>query len=77
MKYTIHHNENNITSQNEEENEKSPINRLNIIVGLEDEKNALLIQRKILEKKLLIFWFLISFFSLIFYCLSTKNNNNK
>ena len=62
MKYTIHHNENNITSQNEEENEKSPINRLNIIVGLEDEKNALLIQRKILEKKLLIFWFLISFF---------------
>ena len=59
MKYTIHHNENNITSQNEEENEKSPINRLNIIVGIEDEKYTFNSEKNIREKafNLLVFDF--------------------
>ena len=79
MKYTINNNENKDIPQKEEENEneKSPINRSNILVNLEKEKNTLLIQRKILEKRLLILWFIISFFSLVFYCFSIKNNNNK
>ncbi len=81
MKYTINNNENKDTPQkeeeNENENEKSPINRQNILVNLEKEKNTLLIQRKALEKRLLILWFIISFFSMVFYCFSIKNNNNK
>jgi len=76
MKYTISH-ENTESFQKEEDNEKSPINRPNISVNFKEVKNTLLIQRKILEKRLFVIWIFISFFSVTYYCLSINNNNNK
>jgi len=55
MKYTICH-ENSESFQKEEENEKTPMNRPNILANLKKVKN------KILEKKLCVVLIFISFF---------------
>jgi len=70
MKYTICH-ENSESFQKEEENEKTPMNRPNILANLKKVKN------KILEKKLCVVLIFISFFSMIYYFLSINNNTKK